>query len=89
MSLKTTEFVTDNNMIIVPPPLYSPEFAPCDFALFPKLKMKLKGQHFEMVSDIQRESQAVLDSVKENDCHDAFEAWKKLCDHYTFPRILF
>jgi hypothetical protein len=26
--------------------------------------MKLKGQRFETVSDIQRESQAVLDSIK-------------------------
>jgi hypothetical protein len=29
------------------------------------------------VSDIQRESQAVLDSIKENDFHGAVEAWKK------------
>jgi hypothetical protein len=29
------------------------------------------------MSDIQRESQAVLDSIKENDFHGAFEAWKK------------
>jgi hypothetical protein len=29
------------------------------------------------VSDIKRESQAVLDSIKENDFHGAFEAWKK------------
>jgi hypothetical protein len=28
------------------------------------------------VSDIQRESQAVLDSIKKNDFHNAFEAWK-------------
>jgi hypothetical protein len=66
-SLKTTEFVTNNNMVIVPHP-------PCssDFTLFPKLKMKLKGQHFETVCDIQRESQAVLDSIKENDSHSVF-----------------
>jgi hypothetical protein len=38
--------------------------------------MKLKGRRFETVSDIQRESQAVLDSIKENDFHGAFEAWK-------------
>jgi hypothetical protein len=44
-----------------------PDLAPWDFALFPKVKMKLKGRHFETVSDIQRESQAVLDSIKEND----------------------
>jgi hypothetical protein len=34
-----------------------------------------------MMSDIQRESQAVLDSIKENDFHDAFEAWKKRWDN--------
>jgi hypothetical protein len=62
-------------MIIVPCPSYSPDLVPCDFALFPKLKMKLKGRRFETVSDIQRESQAVLDSIKENDFHGAFEAW--------------
>jgi hypothetical protein len=44
--------------------------------LFPKLKMKLK-KRFERPPDIQRESQVVLDSVKKNDFHGAFEAWKK------------
>jgi transposase len=42
-SLKTADFVTNNNMVIVPHPPYSPDLAPCDFTLFPKLKMKLKG----------------------------------------------
>jgi hypothetical protein len=39
--------------------------------------MKLKGQHFKTVPDIQKESQVILDSIKENDFHGAFEAWKK------------
>jgi hypothetical protein len=39
--------------------------------------MKLKGRRFETVSDVQRELQAVLDSIKENDFHGAFEAWEK------------
>jgi hypothetical protein len=39
--------------------------------------MELKGQRFETVSDIQSESQAVLDSIKENDFHGVFEVWKK------------
>jgi hypothetical protein len=42
--------------------------------------MKLKGRHFETLSDVQRESQAVLDSIKENDLHGAFEACKKPWD---------
>jgi hypothetical protein len=54
--LKTTEFVTNNNIVIFPHPPISPDLVPCDFTLFPKLKMKLKGRHFET---------AVLDSIKE------------------------
>jgi hypothetical protein len=63
-SLKTTEFVTNNNMGIVPHPPDSPDIAPCDFAVFLKLKLKLKG----------------LDNIKENDFHGIFEAWKKRLD---------
>jgi hypothetical protein len=65
-------------MVIVPHPPYSPDLAPSDFAFFfrPKLKMKLKRRRFETVSDIQRESQAALDSIKENYFHGAFEAWR-------------
>jgi hypothetical protein len=74
MSLKTTEFVTNNNMVIVPHTPYSLDLAPCDFTLFPKLKMKLKTQRFETVSDNQR------DSIKENDFHGVFEGWKKQWD---------
>jgi hypothetical protein len=44
------------------------------------LKLKLKGRRFETVSDIQRESQAVLDSITENYLNGAFEVWKKRWD---------
>jgi transposase len=74
-SLNIIEFVTNNNMVIFPRVPYSPDLVPCDFALLPKLKIKLKGRRFETVSDIQRESQAVLESVNENDFHGAFKAW--------------
>jgi hypothetical protein len=60
-------------MVIVPHSPYSPDLARCDFALFPKLKIKVKGR-FETVSDIQSESQAALDSTKENDFRRAYEA---------------
>jgi hypothetical protein len=45
--------------------------------------MKMKG-NFETVSDIQRESQAVFDSIKENDFHAPSEVWRKRWDHYMF-----
>jgi hypothetical protein len=42
--------------------------------------MKLKGRRFETVSDIQRESQAVLDSIKENDSTALLKRRKKRWD---------
>jgi hypothetical protein len=78
--LNATEFVTNNNMVVVSHTPCSPDLAPCDFILFPKLKMKLNGRRFETMSDIQRESQAVPNNTKENYFRDAFEAWKKLWD---------
>jgi hypothetical protein len=78
--LKTTEFVTSSSIVFVLHPPYFLSSAACDFVLFPKLKMKLKGRHFETVYDIQRESQVVLDSIKKYDFHAAFEAWKKQLD---------
>jgi hypothetical protein len=77
-------------MVIVPHAPYSPDLAACYLALFPKLKIKLKGRRFETVSDIQRESQAVLDSIKKNGFHSAFQEWRKrMGSLYTFPRRLF
>jgi hypothetical protein len=79
----TLDFGTNNNLVIIPRSPYPPGLAPCDFTLFFKLKMKLKGRRFETVSDIQKKSPAVLDSIKENDLHGAFEAWKKQWDRCT------
>ena len=54
-SLLTRRFLTDNNMTVVPHPPYSPDLAPSDFFLFPKLKMKLKGPRFQTLEEIQAE----------------------------------
>jgi len=52
-ALLTRRFLTDNNMTVVPHPPYSPDPAPNDFFLFPKLKMKLKGRRFQTLEEIQ------------------------------------
>jgi hypothetical protein len=40
-------------MTVIPP--YSPDLAPCDFFLFPKMKLKLKGQRSESTEEFQVE----------------------------------
>jgi hypothetical protein len=52
-------------MAVIPHPPYSPDLAPCDFFLFPKMKLKLKGRRFDTIDEIQAESQRVLDTLTE------------------------
>jgi hypothetical protein len=41
------------------------------FSLFPRLKIKLKGRHFDTIEVIEAESQAVLNTLTEHDFRDA------------------
>jgi hypothetical protein len=41
--------------------------------LFPRLKLKLKGRHFDTIEAIEAESQAVLNTHTEHDFQDAFK----------------
>jgi hypothetical protein len=59
-SLKTTEFVSNSNMVIGPHPPYSPVLVPCDFTWFPKLKMKLKGRCFETKGKALRKMTSIV-----------------------------
>jgi len=53
-ALSILEFLAKKNIPVLPHPPYSPDLAPCDFYLFPKLKSKLKGYHFGMMENIQK-----------------------------------
>jgi hypothetical protein len=50
-------------MAVIPLPPYSPDLAPCDFFLIPKMKLKLKGCQFDAIEEIQAKLQRVLDTV--------------------------
>ena len=52
-ALAVREFLAKKNIPVLPHPPYSPDLAPCDFYLFPKLKLKLKG-HFGTMENIQK-----------------------------------
>ena len=75
----TRRFLTDN-MTVVPHPPYSPNLATSEFFLFPKLKMKLKGRRFQMLEEIQAQSQAVLNTLRENDFQECFKNWHRRWD---------
>ena len=66
--------------ITLPQPPYSPDLAPCDFFIFPKMKLQLKGCPVDRVEEIQRESQNVLGTLREQDFQHAFQQWKRRWD---------
>jgi transposase len=79
-ALVVQHFLASKNMTVVPHPPYSPDLAPCDFFLFPKMNIKLKGRRFDTVEEIQAESQKVLNTLTQKDFQDSFRSWQKRWD---------
>ena len=53
----------------VPHPPYSPDLAPCDFWLFPKLR----GCRYETIEEMREAGSKVVDTLTQEDFHGAFQ----------------
>ena len=51
----------------VPNPPYSPDLAPCDFWLLPKLKEKLRGCRYEAIEEMKESVTKVIDTLTQED----------------------
>lgn len=76
-----TTFVVNSNLTrisvsTVPQPSYSPNVAPADFFLFPRVKRELKGKHLETLDNIQRTTTRCLNSIPQSGFQRAYDAWK-------------
>ena len=60
----------------VPYPPYSPDFAPCDFWLFPKLR----SCRYETIEEMKETLTKVIDTLTQEDFHGAFQ---KLLEQYN------
>ena len=61
---------------IVRHPPYSPNVAPCDFWLFPKLK----GCRYQTIEEMKEALTKVIDTLTQEDFHGAFQ---KLLERYN------
>ena len=61
-------------------PPYSPDFAHCDFCLFPKLKEKLRGCRYETIEEMKEAVTKVIDTLTQEDFRGAFQ---KLLERYN------
>ena len=76
----TYQFLAKNKIAVIPHPPYSPDLTTCDFFLFPKMKLKLKGRRFDTITEIQAETQKVLNTLTEKDFQEAFQNWRRRWD---------
>jgi hypothetical protein len=74
LSVKT--FLAKHKFPVLEHPPYSPELAPCDFFLFPKIKSALKGDCFESIDAVKAKPMEVLKKLSEKGLHHCFQQWK-------------
>ena len=74
-SILITDYLSKMGIKTVPQPPYSPDFAPCDFWLFPKLR----GCRYETTEEMKEAVMKVIDTLTQEDFHGAL---KKLLERY-------
>ena len=79
-SIPFTDYLTKMGIKTVRHPPYSPDLAPCDFWLFPKLKEKLRGCRYETIEEMKEAVTKVIDTLTQEDFHEAFH---KLLERYN------
>ncbi len=77
----TLALIGESGINLVPHPPYSPDLAPCDFAIFPFLKQQLTGQRFANLEEVQQRVRNVLRNADPTVFFNAIRSmairWKK------------
>ena len=76
-ALNIRQFLAERNIAVLEQPQYSPDLAPCDFFLFPKLKGVIKGTRFEDVEDIKMAVTTELRVISEESFQECMEGWQR------------
>jgi len=71
-----TEYLREERVKLLPHPPYSPDLAPCDFYLFPKIKKELGGRSFDNVENLSRAIQAIVENVPKEEYYKSFDSWR-------------
>jgi histone-lysine N-methyltransferase SETMAR len=78
-SLADREFLAEKQIAFLPHPPYSPDLAPCDFFMFPKIKKNFKGHHFGTLTNVQTAATQALNTLTVEDFQGCYEEWKNRC----------
>ena len=76
-ALSIQQFLAENNIAVLEQPPYSPDLAPCDFFLFPKLKRVIKGTRFQDSKAITTAVTKKLRAIPMESFQKCIEAWRQ------------
>ena len=79
-ALNIRQLLAERNVPTLEQPPYSPDFAPYDFFLFPKLKGVIKGTRFSDAEAIKRAVTTELRRIPEETFWGYNKVWKKRMD---------
>jgi hypothetical protein len=72
------QYLTDKRTPVLEHAQYSPDLAPCDFFLFPKIKSALKGIRFESMEAVKQKTADLLKALTKEDFQHCFNQWKNV-----------
>ena len=67
------EFLATKQITVLEHPAYSPDLAPSDFFLFPKIEKILERRYFDDIDDIRSNTTAALKAIPQNQFQNCFE----------------
>ena len=85
-SILVTDYLSKMGIKTIPQPPYSPDLAPCDFWLFPKLKEELRGCCYETIEEMKEAVMKVIDMFTQEDFHEVVGMVQQV--HCSWRRLL-
>lgn len=79
-SILIRQFLAQKQVTVLDHPPYSPDLAPCDFFLFPKLKIPLKGCFFEDLETIKTAVTRTLKAIPNDELARSFQSLLERCN---------
>lgn len=71
------EYLAENLTNVIDQPPFSPDLVPCDFFLFPKLKLQLRGRHFTTIEAMKQHVRNDLSAIPTTAYGKCLSDWVK------------
>ena len=72
-SLLVKQYLAKHGVTTLEHPPYSPDLAPCDFYLFPRIKKAIKGHHFKSADEVKSAAISALAGVPKACYQECFQ----------------